>query len=112
MSHKFFGIANYQILDNGNKLEGCFTNTECLIKNVYFTIQEVAEKVSKNIDNEIEGKYICRYNEITCDLLITATNHRNWYKFIWSENDQEICTGKGLLDVTNNTIAVSYSGYN
>ncbi|MET3980415.1 hypothetical protein ABIB62_003016 [Mucilaginibacter sp. UYP25] len=111
----FHGIIIYEILENGNLLNGIYTNNGLLETtiNEYCVDTEIARK--KRCDKGLNGVYKCKYTEtdvktdITsveqCDLEII--NYNGVYKFVWSQNGKQIWTGLGLM-AGNRHIAVSY----
>ncbi|MEO6979383.1 MAG: hypothetical protein ABI113_13420 [Mucilaginibacter sp.] len=108
----FHGIQVYEILENGNLLNGIYTNTG-LLNTKYDIDNEIARK--KKYDNEgVEGLYDCSYIESNnnavkhCDLKISKLNGKGVYKFTWiDQNNKPIWKGLGLIAGTTH-IAVSY----
>lgn len=106
----FSGIQVYEILDNGNRLEGIYTNRE-ILGHIYNTDTEIA--IKKTPDNKgVEGIYDCTYNEsynnsvTKCDLVISKRN--SVYVFTWRDNQNNpIWEGLGLMSGTTH-ISVSY----
>jgi len=123
----FHGIQVYEILENGNLLNGIYTN-ENLLKtkvdgddskslngdtskeNDYYIDIEIARKIDYN-DKGIEGSYDCRYiestNNLTTHCNLEISNCNGVYKFTWSNLNGQNWVGLGLMAGTTH-IAVSY----
>ncbi len=114
----FHGIQVYEILENGNLLNGIYTNEGLLKKHPeradYYCIDtEIARK--ENDNKGVEGHYECKYIETNietntvsatiCDLEISK--HNGVYKFMWSNRNGQSWAGLGLMAGTTH-IAVSY----
>ncbi|MDR3695609.1 hypothetical protein [Mucilaginibacter sp.] len=120
----FHGIQVYEILENGNLLNGIYTNMGLVdTKNTSYDIDsEIARKKKGNNSNGVEGIYDCRYiesydNSITnCDLVISKhlsiynSKNNGIYLFTWNKLDEPnkiLWTGIGLMSGTTH-ISVSY----
>jgi hypothetical protein len=109
----FNGIQVYEILENGNLLNGIYTNTKLLLKNGkdYHIDSEIARK--QLTDNKgVDGVYDCRYIESNNDSVthceLEISKHNDVYEFKWrDQNKNLIWTGLGLMAGTTH-IAVSY----
>jgi len=112
----FNGIQVYEILENGNLLNGIYTNTKLLSNNDkddskdYHIDSEIAIKDLYD-SKGVEGLYVCRYIESNnglvtrCELKISKYN--GVYEFTWSNGNGQSWTGLGLMAGTTH-IAVSY----
>jgi len=106
----FHGIQVYEILEDGNLLNGVYTNTGLLRMGNYDVDNEIARKKVYD-DKGIDGQYDCRYIETNnksvenCELQITK--RQGGYDFIWRKKGKTIYSGIGLMS-GNNHIAVSY----
>lgn len=113
----FYGIIAYEILENGNLLNGVYTNNQLRApnNNSYNIDSEIARKIP-NDNNTLEGNYDCRYIEtiltpfsdslVHCKLAITRMNEV--YEFRWTSPTRLNWVGIGLR-AGNNHIAVSYT---
>lgn len=117
----FHGIQVYEILENGNLLNGIYTNTRLSKKGSYTIDNEIARKIDKESkelieDNKgIEGLYSCKFIETInkkisathCNLEITKC--KGVYEFEWRDQktDARIFKGIGLMAGTTH-ISVSY----
>lgn len=108
---QFHGIIMYEILENGNLLNGIYTNTH---SSPPFVID--SEILSKeNFDNSgVLGEYKGRYIETNPDpsivthCTVTITRRGAAYIFVWTnEMGERIWEGIGLR-ADSNHIAVSY----
>jgi hypothetical protein len=116
------GIAVYEVLENGNLLNGIYANTDGLPKIHYDIDNEIARKDPKDplslYNTGVQGLYKCRYIETVpthgvaplsvtpCSLTITPCNEV--YEFVWSDTGGPFFKGIGFK-VGNNHIAVSYT---
>ena len=105
------GIQVYEILENGNLLNGIYTNTGLLDTNQIDN--EIARKRQYD-NNGVKGHYDCTYTEswdssVThCELVISKNN--GIYLFTWNELNEPnkiLWTGIGLMSGTSH-ISVSY----
>jgi len=116
----FNGIQVYEILENGNLLNGIYTNTglskKLLGSNDYCIDIEIARKT--NDGKGVEGNYECKYietnmqtNTVSATLCyLEISKHNDVYEFNWRDQNQHLTwTGIGLMADTNH-IAVSYDG--
>ncbi|WP_295795648.1 hypothetical protein [Mucilaginibacter sp.] len=110
----FNGIQVYEILENGNLLNGIYTNTKLQLKNGidYHIDIEIARK--QHTDNEgVKGDYNCRYiesnNALVTDCKLKILKHNGVYEFTWSDENGAFWKGLGLMAGTTH-IAVSYDG--
>jgi len=114
-SAQFYGLCVYEIIENGNVLNGIYTNNGLLTGGGYAIDNEIARK--ENFDDAgIGGTYKCRYIETTspttvthCLLKIVRTGEG--YEFTWVYDlpgEETIWKGIGLR-AGNNHIAVTYS---
>jgi hypothetical protein len=113
----FHGLGIYEILENGNLLNGVYTNTNSSkgahIPHPYDIDNEIARKEEYN-NKGVGGTYVAKYIETTpnpnkvthCTLEITKQNEV--YEFEWRDASGVFFTGIGMK-VGNNHIAVSYS---
>lgn len=112
----FHGLIIYRIYDNGNLLNGIYTNTAKEVNTPPYAIDcEIARKIpSKENKSGIEGTYEAKYmetkpdpNVVThCTLVITKV--REVYEFEWLDKGKPFFKGFGIK-VNDDHIAVSYS---
>lgn len=107
------GIQVFEILENGNLLNGIYTNNMLGNANNGFAIDnEIARK--KIYDNHyLSGNYDTRFiehnNKAVIHYDLTITPHEGVYVFEWHDkNGALIWEGIGLK-AGNNHVAVSYS---
>ena len=106
------GIQVYEILANGNTLNGTYTNTRLLDKNRYYLENEIARKIVPD-EHGVEGEYSSIYTEslptqrtVKCSLSITKRH--NVYEFVWKDLDGVVIHEGIGLKVGKDHIAVSY----
>lgn len=114
------GIQVYEILENGNLLNGIYTNTDLLHDVInpinkkkekhYYIDSEIARKIT--YDNEgVKGIYECRYietnNKLVTNCKLEISKHNEVFEFRWSQGDELIWEGLGLMAGTMH-ISVSY----
>ena len=113
----FIGIEVYEILENGNLLNGVYTNKGLLVNGRYAVDNEIARKTIPDTLGVV-GLYDCRYietildpNVVTSCILQISKVDDVVYQFEWTENGPGTTPyfqGLGLM-VGNNHIAVSYT---
>jgi hypothetical protein len=111
----FHGIQVYEILDNGNQLNGVYTNTELSLKNGGYIVDSEFARKKPHCSNGLEGVYDCKFIETDVDTdEVSATlcelkivYQKGIYEFTWSKGNKPIYNGLGLMSGTTH-IAVSY----
>jgi len=102
---KFHGIEVYEILDNGNLLNGIYSYTDH-----YIVQNEIAKKIEPR-DSGIIGTYNARYietgNPTVTDCILEIAANGEAFEFKWTQNGTTIWTGIGLM-AGENHIAVAY----
>lgn len=107
----FYGIIVYEINQNGNLLNGIYTNNRNHTGNHYHIDNEIARKIP-NDQQGLEGTYECRYiengNPNVINGTLTITRQEEVYEFWWTESGNLIWVGLGLM-AGDAHIAVSYT---
>lgn len=110
MNPKFHGIAVFEIIENGNILSGCYTNTVLNHTKWYDILSELSKK--KTFDNKgVEGLYECTYvdwrSTVVFKCALEIVNLNGVYEFKWKSGTNVEFEGIGMK-VGNNHITVSY----
>lgn len=111
----FHGIITYEILENGNILNGIYTNTDDTVNETFFIDNEIAQRTvttENTTPGDIGGDYECRFIESSnkkksTDCKLTIKKHGAVYKFDWQIGDKHIFNGIGIK-IAGERIAVSY----
>jgi hypothetical protein len=116
----FHGIVVYEILENGQLLNGVYTNTYTPSSPKYEIDNEIARKIvdreqGEQFTKDLMGNYTCRFIEtsdpdIVKHCLLTIKKVQEIYEFDWVVKNRSIFSGIGVR-VGNNHIAVSYTSY-
>lgn len=111
-NNTFHGIIVYEILDNGNILNGIYSNTENVDKKYFEIDNEIARKEDTG-DTDIIGVYQARYIQsstpktvIHCTLEIIKNGPV--YSFKWIDKKGKLIFSGLGIKTNNNQIAVSY----
>lgn len=112
----FHGLVVYEILENGNLLNGVYTNNKGTHPLPPYDIDNEIARKEVYDDKGVEGVYISRYIETIPDpRLVThctlkITKYNEVYEFEWIDKGVAFYKGIGMK-VANNHIAVSYTNH-
>jgi len=110
---EFYGIAVYEIKENGNLLHAVYTNNTLRdAQTDRFDIDtEIARKIPNNNEG-LTGVYNCRYivtqEQEVFEEQLTITKREEVYEFKWTFGNRTIFVGLGMMAGVNH-IAVSYT---